>query len=402
MIAYLDCFSGISGNMFLGAMIDAGLSLDDLRADLSQLPLSGYEVTAERITKRRIAGTQVQVKAGHTDSPRSLDDVLDIIARAGLPDEVSGPAAETFKRLAAAEAHVHGESVDKIHFHEVGAVDAIVDIVGAFCGLRRLGIDTVYASALPLGGGWVDSAHGRLPVPAPATVELLRGVPTYGGPVEAELVTPTGAAILTTVCCTFGPMPPMTIQKIGWGAGRLDLAHPNLLRMFVGEPAARPLEQHLVVIQTNLDNMNPELFGHLMDQLFSAGALDVFYSPIVMKKSRPATLVSVLAEPALADTLTGILFRESTTLGVRLTDVARRCLDREWREVETDYGRVRVKVGRLGAEVVSAAPEYEDCLRAAEDRGVPAKVVYEAAQAAFREASGELPLADAPDSEPSR
>jgi len=402
MIAYLDCFSGISGDMLLGALIDAGLSLDELRADLSRLPLSGYEVTAERVTKCGIRGTQVQVKAEDAQAHRGLSDILEVIRQAGLSPAVSRPAEQTFRRLAEAEARVHDTRVDDVHFHEIGAVDAIVDIVGAFCGLQRLGIQEVHASPLPLGGGWVETAHGRLPVPAPATVELLKGVPTYGGPVEAELVTPTGAAIVTTACQRFGPMPAMTVKDVGLGAGRLDLPQPNLLRLFVGEAAQRPREQHLVLIETNLDNMNPELFGNLMDRLFSAGALDVFYTPIVMKKSRPATLVSVLAEPPLADRLCEILFRDTTTLGIRVTEAARRCLNREWRLVETNYGRVRVKVGRLGSEIINAAPEYEDCREAAEAHGVPVKTVYEAAQAAFRESAGELPLADPPDSEPSR
>ena len=400
MIAYLDCFSGISGDMLLGALVDAGLSLDDLRADLSQLPLTGYEVTAERVTKQGIAGTQVRVSTEESHVHRGLADVLEVISSANLPPDVGQAAESAFRRLAEAEAHVHGTSVTEVHFHEVGAVDAIVDIVGAFCGLRRLGVSDVYASALPLGGGWVDSAHGRLPVPAPATVELLKGVPAYGGPVEAELVTPTGAAILTSVCRQFGTMPPMTLHRIGWGAGSLDLPHPNLLRIFLGEGATQPSEQRLVVIETNLDNMNPELFGYLMDRLFAAGALDVFYSPVTMKKSRPATVVSVLSEPALADSLSEIIFRETTTLGIRLVEVRRRCLDREWRVVETDYGRIRVKVGRLGSEILSAAPEYEDCRKAAQSHAVPVKMVYDAAEAAFSGASGELPLVDGPGSEP--
>jgi len=384
MIAYLDCFSGISGDMLLGALVDAGLALADLRADLSRLPLRGYEITAEKIAKQGIAGTLVRVTADGSQTHRRLHDILDIIGRAELPPEVAGPAKRTFERLAEAEARVHGTTIDEVHFHEVGAVDAIVDIVGAFCGLQRLGIEEVYASPLPLGGGWVDTAHGRLPVPAPATVELLHGVPSYGGPVEAELVTPTGAAILTTICRHFGEMPPMTIRAVGWGAGSKDLPHPNLLRLFLGEPAKRPQEQRLVLIETNIDDMNPELFGHVMERLLEAGALDVFYTPIVMKKSRPATLVSVLSEPPLVDTLSDILFRETTTLGVRLTDVARRCLDREWREVQTEYGPVRVKIGRLDDDALTIAPEYEDCVRLAKEKGVPAKAVYEAARTAAR------------------
>jgi len=402
MIAYLDCFSGVSGDMILGALVDAGLSLDDLRDDLSRLPLSGYEVTAESVAKGAIRGTQVSVKVEHQHLHRGLQEILDIISEAKLASDVAAAAEQAFRRLAEAESRVHGEPIDTIRFHEVGAVDAIVDIVGAFCGLHRLGVTEVHASPLPLGGGWVDAAHGRLPVPAPATVELLKGVPTYGGPVEAELVTPTGAAIVTTICRRFGPMPPMQVQKVGWGAGSRDLPHPNMLRILLGESVARLQEQRLVLVETNLDNMNPELLSHLMDRLFEAGALDVFYTPIVMKKSRPATLVSVLAEPVLSDALSRILFRETTTLGIRFREVSRRCLDREWRKVETEHGSIRVKIGRLGSEEVTAAPEYEDCLRAAQERGVPVKAVYEAACAAFRQAAGELPPADPPDSEPSR
>jgi uncharacterized protein (TIGR00299 family) protein len=383
MIAYLDCFSGISGDMLLGALVDVGLAIEDLRTDLAKLPLEGYDVVAERVMKGGIEGTQVTVKTTGDHGHRGLPDILEIINGSELSSAVTGPAQRIFERLAEAEARVHGHSVEEVHFHEVGAVDAIVDIVGACCGLQRLGVENVYASPLPLGGGWVDSAHGRLPVPAPATVELLRGVPSYGGPVAEELVTPTGAAIVTTIADEFGPMPSMTIRALGWGAGQKELAHPNLLRLILGEPTARPMEQHLSLIETNVDNMNPELFGHTMERLLAVGALDVFYTPIVMKKSRPATLVSVLAEPPLVDALSEVLFRETTTLGVRVTEVSRRCLEREWREVETQWGTVRVKIGRLHGEVVNVAPEYEDCARLAREKGVPAKVVYDAVREAF-------------------
>lgn len=385
MIAYLDCFSGISGDMLLGALVDVGLAVEDLRADLAKLPLEGYEVTAERVVKGSLSGTQVSVKTKHEHGHRGLSDILEIINGSELPAEVTLRARRIFERLAEAEARVHGRSVEEVHFHEVGAVDAIVDIVGACCGLHRLGLEKVYASALPLGGGWVESAHGRLPVPAPATVELLHGVPSYGGPVEEELVTPTGAAIVTTIASEFGTMPAMTVRAVGWGAGQKELAHPNLLRVFLGEPTVQPLEQQLSLIETNVDNMNPELFGHTMERLLEAGALDVFYTPIVMKKSRPATLVSVLAEPSLVGLLSEVLFRETTTLGVRVTEVSRRCLEREWREVETEWGKVRVKIGRLDGEIVNVAPEYEDCARLARENDLPAKTIYEAARGAARE-----------------
>ena len=388
MIAYLDCFSGLSGDMLLGALVDAGLSLDELRADLSHLSLPGYEISAERVSKRGISGTRVSVRAEASHEHRGLSDITAIIARAELPREVAARAVAVFTRLAEAEAAVHGHSVEEVHFHEVGAVDAIVDIVGALCGLRRLNVGKLYVSPLPLGGGWVDSAHGRLPVPAPATSLLLKGVPTYGGPVEAELVTPTGAAIVATLADGFGSMPPMTLRAVGWGAGAADLPHPNLVRLFLGDAAEQPGRQYLVMLETNVDDMNPEFFDHVMERLFTAGALDVFYTPILMKKSRPAVLVSVLADPERADQLADILFRETSTFGVRRREVLRQCLDREWREVDTPYGTVRVKIGLLGGEEVSAAPEYEDCRRLAGERGVPVMEVYQAAQAAFRSLRG--------------
>jgi hypothetical protein len=382
-ICYLDCFSGISGDMLLGALIDSGLSLDDLRADLARLPLSGYAVRAERVIKGGVSATHLTVEVAEEHVHRGLGDIRNIIAQASLPPEVTDQARRIFTRLAEAEARVHGRSVEEVHFHEVGAVDAIIDVVGACCGLHRLGISQVHASPLPLGGGWVETAHGRLPVPAPATAELLKDVPAYGGPVEAELVTPTGAAIVTTIAGSFGPMPPMTVRSVGWGAGTRDLPHPNLLRIFIGESTVKPTEQHLVALETNLDDMNPEFFDYLMDRLFAVGALDVFYTSIVMKKSRPATLVSVLAEAAHANALREVIFRETTTLGVRSYEVSRMCLEREWREVKTEYGPVRVKVGLAAGEVVTAAPEYEDCRRLARESGKPVKTVYQAAQSAF-------------------
>ena len=389
MIAYLDCFSGISGDMLLGALVDAGLSLEVLKADLACLSLSGYDIKAAKVTKGGIAGTQVSVEVREEQAHRGLHDILKIIDASSLPEETKETSRRIFTRLAEAEARVHNQPVEDVHFHEVGAVDAIVDVVGACCGLRRLGVTELYSSPLPLGGGWVNTAHGRLPVPAPATAELLKGALLYAGPVQAELVTPTGAAIVTTLCRNFGPMPPMTVSQVGWGAGARDLPHPNLLRLFLGEPAVKAAEQRLALLETNLDDMNPELFEHLMDRLLAAGALDVFYTPIVMKKSRPATLVSVLAEPEKVDALSAILFRETTTLGVRVQEVSRRCLERRSVEVETPYGRVRVKLGLLGAETVTAAPEYEDCRRIANERGVPLKGVYEAAQAAIHRSGGQ-------------
>jgi len=391
-IAYFDCFSGISGNMILGALLDAGLELSALEEALSGLGVSGYRIVARKVRKRHITGTLVEVEIREKGVERHLGDVLDIIERSDLPEDIKGNCRSIFTRLAEAEARVHGLGVDDIHFHEVGALDAIVDVVGSVAGLRLLGVERVYASPVHVGHGTVECAHGLLPVPAPATLELLRGVPIYGRDVGAELVTPTGAAILTTLAQGFGAAPSIRVERVGYGAGSRDLPFPNLLRVSIG-PTAEGMGEYeediVTLIETNIDDMNPQLYEHVMGRLFAAGALDVFLTPIQMKRGRPGIQFSVLVgEEHLADVL-DVLFTETTTIGVRACPMRRWKLARERVVVETRYGPVWVKVARRGKAVLNVAPEYRDCQRIASERGVPLKEVYQAALDAARKVGRE-------------
>jgi uncharacterized protein (TIGR00299 family) protein len=362
-VAYFDCFSGISGNMMLGALVDAGLEIEELRQELAKLKLTGYTIEASRVLKRHIAGTLVDVKTQEEGVERHLADILGIVERSDLSEEVKGTSGAIFTKLAEAEARVHGLDVENIHFHEVGGLDAIVDIVGSVVGLRNLDIEEVYSSPLHLGAGFVECAHGLLPVPAPATLELVKGVPTYGRDVKAELTTPTGAAIISTLTKGFGRAPAMNVEAIGYGAGHRDLPIPNLLRVSIGqavEQRGQGYEQDVVtLIEANIDDMNPELYEHVMGKLFERGALDVFLTPIQMKRNRPAVKLSALVGEADLDGVLNAFFDETTTLGVRLYETRRNKLSRENITVETKYGKVDVKVGKLGDVVKNVSPEYE-------------------------------------------
>ena len=380
-IAYFDCFAGASGDMILGALLDAGVEPEVWQEELSKLNLFGYELEIDRVQKQGIAATAVRVLVNERNQERHLAEIEELIGTSQLPNGVKETSVEIFRRLALAEARVHGTTPDRIHFHEVGGVDAIVDIVGSVVGLRLLGAEEIYASTLPLGHGFVDCAHGRLPLPAPATLELLRGVPVLSRDVEGELVTPTGAAILTTLAKGFGPFPPITVEKIGYGAGQKDFPFPNLLRLLVGttSPTLDARMETLTLLEANIDDLNPEFYGHLMERLFAAGALDVYLTPVQMKKNRPGVLLSVTCPPAQAEALAALVFAETTTIGLRRQEVRRWVLARERVEVETPYGTVGVKVARLGGKVMTASPEYEDCRRLALESGVPLKEVYAAA-----------------------
>jgi uncharacterized protein (TIGR00299 family) protein len=385
-IAYFDCFAGASGDMILGALLDAGVEPEVWQRELNKLNLSGYELKIDRVQKQGIAATAVRVLVSERSRERHLAEIEELIGTSQLPAEVKEESVKVFRRLAVAEARVHGTTPDQIHFHEVGAIDAIIDIVGAVVGLRLLGIEEVYLSALPLGHGFVDCAHGRLPLPAPATVELLQGVPVLSRDVEGELVTPTGAAILTTLARGFGPLPAMTVEGIGYGAGQKDFPFPNLLRLLVGTTSATldARMETLTLLEANIDDLNPEFYGHLMERLFAAGALDVYLTPVQMKKNRPGVVLSVVCPPAQAEALAALIFAETTTIGLRRQEVQRWALARERVEVETPYGTVGVKVARLGGKAMTASPEYEDCRRLALESGVPLKEVYTAAEAALR------------------
>jgi uncharacterized protein (TIGR00299 family) protein len=384
---YFDCFSGISGDMILGSLLDLGLSVDDLNAELARLSVKNFSVSAKRVVKAGVAATKFDVQIGHEHAHRNFFAIEKIIEDSELRDTVKAAATKVFRRLGEAEAQVHGTTIEKIHFHEVGAIDAIVDIVGACIGFEILGTKQIHCSALNVGSGYVDCAHGTLPVPAPATVELLKGIPVYSNQVSGELVTPTGAAIISTFAQGFGSMPKLRIQKIGYGAGTKDFkGTANVLRVIQGEllpeataddarASAESSETEVVVIEANIDDMNPQIYGHLQEQLMSLGALDVFATPVQMKKSRPGFLVSVVAPLGLQNILTEQIFQETTTIGVRFYMTRRRVLDREIEVVESEFGKVGVKVSRLNGRIVNFSPEYEDCRQAALRHSVPFKWV---------------------------
>jgi uncharacterized protein (TIGR00299 family) protein len=388
--AFVDCFAGISGDMLLGALIDAGAPVDNLLYGLETLPISGWELKIERVRKGAIAATSVSVIVNGKQPERHLSDIESIVLASQLPEKVKEQSLKVFRLLAEAEAKVHGIGINEVHFHEVGAVDSIVDIVGSVYALHLLGVQTVYASALPFSRGRVKTLHGDLPVPAPATMELLCGVPTYPLDIEVELVTPTGAALLKSLANEFGMPPPFTPQKVGYGAGKRDLPFPNVLRVIIGDmPDNVALErERLVVVETNLDDMTGEMAGFAMERLLTAGVRDVWVVPAQMKKNRPAIVLSVLCDHEKLPTVLQILLRETTTLGARVQEVERLCLPREIWEVTTPYGTVKVKVAKLGDEIVNIAPEYEDCRRLALERGVPLKEVMSAAIVAARDRIG--------------
>lgn len=388
MIGYLDAPSGISGDMFLGCLIDAGWSLESLHDVIRRLslPEGSWEVTARETRKGSLRAMQVEVGVREIDPPhRHLSDVKRIIDESDLPTGVKEKAVGVFLRVAEAEAKVHGCSVEAVHFHEVGALDAIVDIVGAAAGLSDLGVEHLYASPLPLSRGWIDCAHGKIPLPAPATLEILRAAeaPTCPGPGEGELVTPTGAAIVAEFARF--TQPPMTITKVGVGAGSRDFPWPNIARLWLGTQVdTGPLLQ----IDTNIDDMNPQFYETVTAKLLAAGALDVWLCPVQMKKNRPGIVLSVLAPTSCRTVLVNLILRETTTLGVRIHHVSREVAQRESRTVKTEFGSVAVKLKIVDAVVIGASPEYEDCRELAEQRRIPVRVVFESA---FRAAAAFLP-----------
>ncbi len=387
-IAYFDCFSGASGDMTLGALLACGADEAEFRRQMAGLPLPGYELHIQRVTRGGIAATDVDVALLEREEEhgRHLSDIATLLDESTLPLTVQQSALAVFTRLADAEAKIHGTTREEIHFHEVGAVDAIVDIAGSCLLLQMLGVEQVALSALPCGMGTITCAHGILPVPAPATLELLAGFPVYPVDIRGELVTPTGAALLTTLAdpITAGRMPAMRVVTSGFGAGKkqFDPNRPNLLRVVLGETDDSPdrTPQTIAVLETNIDDQNPEGFDLLMERLFDAGALDVFFTPIQMKKNRPATLVTTLCPADKSEDLAGVLFRESGTFGIRLREQPRLTLTRTWETVPTEYGDIRIKRGFWRGEEVSASPEYEDCKQAALTHGVPLRRVYDAAR----------------------
>ncbi|MCZ7572396.1 MAG: nickel pincer cofactor biosynthesis protein LarC [Ardenticatenaceae bacterium] len=387
MIAYLDMPSGISGNMFLGCLLDAGWPLEALHATVAAVlePHVGptaWALEARAVQRGPLRATLADVRVDEQHQPhRRLADINAIIAPAAIPTEVKRHAFETFLALAETEAHVHGTAVEEVHFHEVGALDTIVDIVGVCAGLQALGVRALYAGPLPLGPGWTGSQHGPLPLPAPAVLELLAAadVPTRPAPGPGELVTPTGAALVAHFAAGRWQQPAMRLRRIGTGAGQREFAWPNVARLWLGELDD---PRGMVQLETNIDDMNPEFVAAVSEKLFAAGAADVWITPVQMKKNRPGIVLSVLARSALETTLAEIILRETTTLGLRVQHIGRHEAQREMRTVETAYGSVPVKLKVINGQILGAVPEYEACKHLAGAAGVPVRLVYEAAQAA--------------------
>jgi uncharacterized protein (TIGR00299 family) protein len=383
--AYIDCIAGASGDMLLGALIDAGLPATTLEAELAKLHLHDFHLHFSKVSKNGFGATKVDVHAHDHAPERHLREIREIIGKSHVSDTVKERAMHVFTRICEVEGGIHGMPVDEVHLHEVGGVDAIVDVVGVLAGFELLKIERIVVSPLPMGRGFVLGAHGQIPLPAPATIALLKGVPIYGSPIEMELVTPTGAALLVELADAWGPMPSMTLQEIGYGAGTRDLIIPNVLRILLGDSSATTpwLTETITVLETHLDNDRGDTIGHAFQRLMAEGALDVVSFPAQMKKDRPAHVIKVLTKPEDADHLESILFEETSTLGIRRTDTRRDALHRHFDTVDTRYGKITVKVAHLPSGGLRATPEYEDCRKAAEQHGASLHAVtHEAEHAA--------------------
>lgn len=383
---YFDCFAGASGDMILGAMVAAGVDPTALSEQLSRLNVDGFKINFETVDRSGLSATYARVETAHEHKHRHLSDIKQIIESSGVSESAKKLAMQIFTRLAEAEARVHNESVDHVHFHEVGALDAIVDIVGAAICFDLLKIERFVSSPLHVGSGTIQMAHGRFPVPPPAVAELIKGVPFYSTDIQGELLTPTGAAIITTVCHEFGPIPRMITDFTGYGAGTRQYENfPNVLRVMLGETGVDgAVDEKLWMIETNIDDMSPQLMGHVMDRAFELDALDCYFTPVQMKKNRPGVLLSVLCGAEEKESLLKLLFTETTTLGVRSYEVERRALRRSVMQVETAYGPIDVKVAHLNGTVVNEMPEFEQVKAAAIKAGVPLKVVEDATRNALR------------------
>ncbi len=383
---YFDCFAGISGDMTLGALVSAGVDERALVEQVKLLNVSNFDLTFEQVDRSGISATRAIVRTGHEHHHRHLSDIHKIIFDSQLADKIKDRAAQIFTRLAEAEARVHNVPIEKVHFHEVGAVDAIVDVVGACIGFDLLGVQRFVCSALHVGSGMVEMEHGRFPVPPPAVAELLRQAPIYATDITGELVTPTGAAIVSSVCELYGPLPPMRVERTGYGAGGREYRKfPNVLRLIVGESDndADLSGERLFIVETNIDDASPQMVGHLMEQAFARGALDCFFTPVQMKKNRPGVLISILCRPDEREAMFNLLFTETTTIGARSYEVERRALEREMVTVKTEYGPIDIKVARADGRITTYTPEFEQCRAAAHQAGVPLRVVEGAARSAF-------------------
>tara|TARA_B100000959_G_scaffold280078_1_gene341292 strand:+ start:1420 stop:2601 length:1182 start_codon:yes stop_codon:yes gene_type:complete len=382
-IAFFDCFSGISGDMILGALTDLSDAPSFLREELKKLDLKGYSISNKKVKRGVIQATKVDVKVTEkSSSQKNLKNIVSIIENSGLAEKIKKDSIKIFRRLAEAEAKVHGTTIDKVHFHEVGAIDSIVDIVGSVIGIHHLNISKIVSSPLNTGSGFVKCAHGTLPVPAPAVMELLKGFPCFSSGVQQELTTPTGAAIITTLADEFGSLPNLKIERAGYGAGGIDLKEmPNALRIILGEHSiSSESKEEIFVLETNIDDMNPEFYDVVMEKLFQAGAVDVFLTPIIMKKNRPATKLSVLTQQQNVKALANEVLKNTTSFGIRFYPVERVMLDREFQKIETIFGKMKVKIGKRDGEICHISPEYEACKEISREQGIPIKKVYEEVQ----------------------
>jgi uncharacterized protein (TIGR00299 family) protein len=377
-IAYLDCFSGVSGDMFVGSLLDAGLPSEGIEGIIAGLELDGFTISSRREERNHIFGTKFSVALERDHQPsRHLKDIRGILGSSDLPPRVIEKCISIFERLAAIEGQIHHIPPEEVHFHEVGAVDSIIDVVASVAGIHLLGIERLFVSKIPVGSGMIDSAHGALPVPTPATIALLKGVPIYNSGQDVEMVTPTGAALLTSLGTSFGPMPPMTIERVGYGVGSRTLSdRPNLLRILIGSDEQGGRLDTVVLLESNLDDMSPELLGYLMDRLFEAGALDVSFCPIHMKKNRPGIRIQVIGHPEDKDRLAGIVFRESTSLGIRISYSQREVLERSEVTVNSPWGKMKLTQVTDRDQGTLLLPEYEECMRIARQHNLPLRDVY--------------------------
>ncbi len=376
-IAYFDCFSGISGDMCLGAIVDSGVSLSSIKKELKKISIQNYELKAEKVLRNGISSTKVDVIIKSQDNGqkgRKWQDIERIINRSALSEDIKKRGLYIFKKLFESEAKVHGETFDRVHLHELGGVDCIVDIFGTLIGLEILGIKKIFVSSINLGSGSITTEHGVLPVPAPATAELLKGYAVYFSSLPFELTTPTGAAILKGLNAKSSMCPRIITEKIGYGAGGKDIkGMPNVLRLFIGKEAGDKPADSAVIIETNIDDMNPQIYDSVIEKLFEAGAIDVFLENIMMKKNRPAVKLTVIANKEKIDSLADIIFRETTTIGLRFYDVKRMVLDREIKKIKTKFGDVRFKISCLRGKILNISPEYEDLKRLSKKTGIPLK-----------------------------
>lgn len=384
LIGYFDCFSGVSGDMLLGAFVDAGFSLDKLKSELEKINLKNeFRIKKSIVKKQNISALKITVVQQKDLPPRSFAEIKKIIQKSKLDESTKKLSVKIFNQLALAESKIHNQKIEQVHFHEIGAIDSIVDIVGAAICFLQSGFEKIYASPLPLGKGFTETAHGVIPVPAPATLEILKDVPVYQGSEESELVTPTGAAVLKTCVSGFRELPLLKIKNIGYGAGKKDLRTPNILRLIIGETITSEnnfTKDETLLMSTNIDDTNPEFYDHVLKKLFKNGALDVWLAPVYMKKNRPALTLNLICDQEKTEVLSKIIFKETNTFGIRISETKRLKLARKIIDVKINEDRVRVKLGFLNNEIVTLSPEYEDCAKIASETGVPLKTIYDLAK----------------------